>query len=325
MRAIWITRHGGPEVRIRVRACGLNFAELMARQGLYPDAPKPPCVVGYEVSGVIDALGTGVGDASARVGARVLAMMRFGAHADVVCVPASQVHVIPDHASFEEAAALPVVYLTAFHILFRVASLKPDSHVLVHMAGGGVGLAALDLVRTVARVVLIGTASESKHALLRERGFDHCIDYRTKDYVAEVRRLTDGRGVDLVLDPLGGEDWKKGYDLLRSGGMLVAYGFANMSGGETRNLFRVASNYFKVPKFSPMDLMDRNRGVAGVNMGHLWNEVELVNGEIRELMTLYGEKRIRPTVDSVFKFDQAAAAHRRMHERKNVGKVILVP
>ncbi len=341
MRAIWITRHGGPdvlevreqpdpepgpgEVRIRVRASGLNFAELMARQGLYPDAPKPPCVVGYEVSGVIDAMGPGQGSTALGVGSRVLAMMRFGGHADVVCVPVTQMHAIPDHASFEEAAALPVVYLTAFHILFRVASLKPDARVLVHMAGGGVGLAVLDLVRTVPRVVVLGTASESKHALLRERGFDHCIDYRTADYVAEVRRLTDGRGVDLVLDPLGGDDWRKGYELLRPGGMLVAYGFANMAGGETRNLFRVVANYFKVPKFSPMGLMDQNRGVAGVNMGHLWSEVELLNGEIRELLTLFGEKRIRPTVDSVFKFDQAAAAHRRMHERKNVGKVILVP
>ncbi len=340
MRAIWITRHGSPDVlevreqpdpepgpgeaRIRVRACGLNFAELMARQGLYPDAPKPPCVVGYEVAGVVDALGAGA-DASLRVGTRVLAMMRFGGHADVVCVPAAQVHPIPDHASFEEAAALPVVYLTAFHMLFRVASLKPDAHVLVHMAGGGVGLAVLDLVRTVPRVVLYGTASESKHANLRERGFDHCIDYRTMDYAAEIRPLTDGRGVDLVLDPLGGDDWKKGYELLRPGGMLVAYGFSNMAGGETRNLFRVAANYFKVPKFSPMALMDRNRGVAGVNMGHLWSEVDLLNGEVRELLSLYGEKKIRPTVDSVFKFDQAAAAHRRMHDRKNVGKVILVP
>jgi NADPH:quinone reductase-like Zn-dependent oxidoreductase len=339
MRAIWITRHGGPdvlevreqpdpvpgpgEVRVRVRACGLNFAELMARQGLYPDAPKPPCVVGYEAAGVVDAVGAGV--AEPREGTHVIALTRFGAHAEVVCVPTTQVHTLPEAMSFEEGAALPVVYVTAHHVLFRCASLRPGARVLVHMAGGGVGLAALQLCRTVPGVVVFGTASAAKHGFLREQGFDHCIDYRTADYVAEIRRLTNGQGVDLVLDPLGGEDWKKGYDLLRPAGMLVAYGFANMASGETRNLFHVAVNFFKVPKFSPMAMMDQNRAVGGVNMGHLWQEVDMLNGEMRDLLALYGAGKIKPTIDSVYKFADAAAAHRRMHERKNIGKVVLVP
>jgi len=339
MRAIWITKHGGPdvlevretpdptpaagEVRIRVRAAGLNFAELMARQGLYPDAPKPPMVVGYEVAGVVDAIGEGV--AEPRVGAKVVALVKFGGHAEAICVPAAQVHVLPEGMSFEEAAALPVVYVTAYHMLFRVAQLRSGMRVLVHMAGGGVGLAALQLARTVPGVTLFGTASAGKHAFLREQGFDHCIDYRTSDYVAEVRRLTDGKGVDLVLDPLGGDDWKKGYDLLRPAGTLIAFGFANMAAGEKRNLFHVVKNFFQVPKFSPMSLMDQNRAVAGVNMGHLVGEVELLSGEMRELLALYRAGKIKPIVDSVFKFDDAANAHRRMHDRKNVGKVVLVP
>jgi synaptic vesicle membrane protein VAT-1 len=343
MRAIWIPKYGGPEVlevreqpdpvpgpgevRVRVRACGLNFAELMAREGLYPDAPKPPCVVGYEVAGVVDAVGEGIGVTidGPREGTRVLALTRFGGHAEAICVPAIQAHPMPDTMSFEEAAALPVAYVTAYHILFRVAPLRSGARVLVHMAGGAVGLAALQLCKTVSDVVVFGTASESKHASLRAHGCHHCIDYRTADYAAEIKRLTDGQGVDLVLDPLGGEDWKKGYDLLRPTGMLVAYGFANMSAGEKRNLFHVAVNFFKVPKFSPMSLMDQNRGVAGVNMGHLWKEVEMLTGEMRELLALYRRGKIKPTVDSVFKFADAAAAHRRMHERKNVGKVVLVP
>jgi NADPH:quinone reductase-like Zn-dependent oxidoreductase len=174
-------------------------------------------------------------------------------------------------------------------------------------------------------VIVFGTASAAKHAFLREQGFDHCIDYRTADYVAEVRRLTNGQGVDLVLDPLGGEDWKKGYELLRPAGMLVAYGFANMATGEKRNLFHVAVNFFKVPKFSPMAMMDQNRAVGGVNIGHLWREVDMLNGEMRDLIALYRAGKIKPTVDSVFKFADVAAAHRRMHERKNVGKIVLVP
>src|SRR6185369_11283348 len=212
------------------KACGLNFAELMAREGLYPDAPKLPCVVGYEAAGVVDAVGEGVTEV--REGARVVALTRFGGHAEAVCVPRVQAHLLPDGMSFEEAAALPVVYLTAYHVLFRVAALRPGARVLVHMAGGGVGLAALQLCRTVPNVVVFGTASEAKHRFLREQGFDHLIDYRTADYATEVKRMSNGDGgLDLVLDPLGGDDWKKGYDLLRPTGMLVAYGFANMSVG----------------------------------------------------------------------------------------------
>jgi len=138
MRAVWITGHGGPEalqvretadpvpgpgqVRIRVSAAGLNFADVMAAQGLYPDAPKPPCVVGYEVAGVIDALGAG--NAGLAAGQRVLAMTHFGGHSDVVCVPTDQALPIPEAMSFETAAALPVTYLTAYHMLFRVASVR---------------------------------------------------------------------------------------------------------------------------------------------------------------------------------------------------------
>ena len=163
MRAVWITRHAGPEalevretadpepgpgqVRIRVRAAGLNFADVMAAQGLYPDAPKPPCVVGYEVAGVIDALGDGPQGYAA--GQRVLALRTGSKNADVVCVPAEQVLPMPDAMSFEEAAAMPVNYLTAYHMLFRVAGVRPGERVLVHMAAGGVGTAVLRLCRTV--------------------------------------------------------------------------------------------------------------------------------------------------------------------------------
>lgn len=339
MRGIWITRAGGPEVlevregpdpapkagevRVRVKAAGLNFAELMARQGLYPDAPKLPCIVGYEAAGVVDALGEGtVGPAP---GTRVVALCRFGAHADVVCVPANQVFVMPERMTFEEGAALPVVYLTAHHMLFRVAELRPGMSVLVHMAAGGVGLAALQLCRTVPDVVTFGTASGSKHDVIRQHGCDHPIDYRTTDYAESVRKLTGGKGVDLVLDALGGADWKKGYDLLRPGGMLVAFGFANMATGEKRNLFHVVGQLFTIPRFSPMKLMDDNRGVAGVNVGHLWNEIDMLTGQLERLVRLYKAGSIRPVIDRVFPFAEAAEAHRRIQERKNVGKVVLVP
>jgi NADPH:quinone reductase-like Zn-dependent oxidoreductase len=314
---------GPGEVRIRVRAAGLNFAEVMARLGLYPDAPKPPCVVGYEAAGVVDALGAGV--TSPAAGTRVLALSRFGAHADTLCVPATQAVPMPEGMSFEEGAALPVNYITAYHMLFRVGALRPGERVLVHMAAGGVGLAAMQLCRTVERVVTFGTASASKHDALRAEGCAHPIDYRSVDYAQEVLRLTGGKGVDMVLDSLGGKDWKKGYDLLRPAGRLIAFGFANMASGERRSLVHLARQAISVPFFTPLGLMDNNRSIAGVSIGHLWSEMEMLNEEMTALLSLYKEGKIQPHIDRTFPFADAASAHRRIQDRKNVGKVVLVP
>lgn len=339
MRAVWITRSGGPEVlevregpdpepkagevRIRVKAAGLNFAEVMARQGMYPAAPKPPCVVGYEAAGVIDALGEGVKDV--KVGARVLVLTRFGGHADTICVPAVQALLMPEGMSFEEGAALPVNYLTAFHMLFRVAGLRPRQRVLVHAAAGGVGIAVLQLCRTIEGVETYGTASASKHSIIRDNGCTHPIDYHQVDYGDEVRRLTDGKGVDIVLDPLGGKDWKKGYDLLRPAGKLIAFGFSNMASGEKRSVINMARQAVRIPIFTPMSLMNTNRSIAGVDMGGMWDEVEMLHEELYEVFALYREGKVKPHIGEVFPFDRAADAHRCITERKNIGKVVLVP
>ena len=339
MRAVWIARTGGPEVlevretpdpmpgpgqvRIRVRAAGLNFAEVLARQGLYQDAPRPPCVLGYEVAGVVDATGEGVADPAP--GTRVLALTRFGGHAEAVCVPARQAFAMPDAMTFEEGAALPLNYVTAWHMLFRVAAIRAGETVLVHMAAGGVGIAALQLCRTVPGVVTLGTASAAKHDSIRREGCGHAIDYRTADWEAEVRRLTGGRGVDVVLDPLGGWDTGKGYRLLRPAGRLVMFGFANLLAGPRRSWVRLARQALGIPLFNPISLMLANKTVAGVHMGRMWGEVEMMMGEIRTVMELYQQGTIRPRVDEVFPFDRAADAHRRIEERKNVGKVLLRP
>jgi synaptic vesicle membrane protein VAT-1 len=339
VRAIWITRAGGPEVlqvresadpepragevRVRVRAAGLNFAEIMARLGLYPDAPKPPCVVGYEAAGVVDLMGPGV--SAPAPGTRVVVLSRFGAQSDVVCTPAAQALPMPDEMTFEDAAALPVNYLTAYHALFRVAALRAGEAVLVHMAAGGVGIAALQLCKTVPGVVTFGTASATKHDAIRAEGCHHPIDYHRVDYEGEVRRLTGGKGVDVVLDPLGGNDWRKGYRLLRPAGRLVAYGFANLATGERRSVWDSARAFLRVPVFTPIGLMNDNRALAGINVGHLWGEMELLASEMGAILDLYRRGAIKPHVDSVFRFEQAADAHRRIQSRRNVGKVLLVP
>jgi NADPH:quinone reductase-like Zn-dependent oxidoreductase len=339
MRAVWITRPGGPgalevretadpepgpgQVRIRVSAAGLNFAEVMAAQGLYPDAPKPPCVVGYEVAGVVDALGERVQGYA--VGQRALAMTHFGGHADLVCVPADHVLAIPDAMSFEEAAAIPVNYVTAYHMLFRVACVRPGERVLVHMAAGGVGMAVLQLCRTVDDLEVFGTASAAKHDVLRAEGCAHPIDYHATNYAAEVRRLTRGEGVDVVLDPLGGNDWRKGLKLLRPAGRLVAYGFANLASGQRRRPVRLAAQVAGIPLLTPLQLMNHNRTVSGVNIGHMWDQIAILREELQAVLALWDENKIKPHLDMSYPFAQAADAHRRILQRKNIGKVLLKP
>ncbi|AKF04690.1 synaptic vesicle VAT-1 family membrane protein [Sandaracinus amylolyticus] len=339
MRAVWIRKHGGPEVlevretpdpepqagevRVRAKAVGLNFAEVTARQGLYPDAPKPPCVVGYEGAGVVDALGPGV--TSLRVGQRVVFMKRFGAHADVVCVPEIQAVPMPESMSFEEGAAIPVNYLTAYHMLFRISRVRSGDSVLVHMVAGGVGTAAMQLCRTVDGLTTFGTCSASKHDYARSHGCQHPIDYRTKDYVEEVRRIQGGRGVDYVFDPLGGPDWKKGYSLLNESGMMVCFGMANVQVPGKRRLLHALGQVLQIPKFDPMKMMGDNKGVAGLNVGHLWHRLDMLRPEMDELVRLYERGIVKPHLDSVHPFEKAADAFARIEHGKNVGKVIMVP
>lgn len=343
MRAIWIPKAGAPdilqlretpdptpgpgEVRVRAKACGLNFAEVMARQGLYPDMPPTPCIVGYEVGGVVDAVGEGV--TLVNVGDRVAALCRFGGHADTVIVPEKQCFGMPDSMSFEEGAALPVNYLTAYHMLFQVFRAKPGDHILIHMAAGGVGTAVLQLCQTIgepgAGVTTYGTASAGKHDYVRSHGCDHPIDYRTLDYVEEIKRLTDGRGVDLIMDALGGDDWNKGYEILRASGLLIAFGWANMNVGNKRSLLRIVSQLFKMKRYAPPKFMDDNRGIAGVNMGHMWHEVDMLRGQGMALMELFEAGKIKPHIDKVFSFEEAADAHRYLEQGKNVGKIVLTP
>jgi NADPH:quinone reductase-like Zn-dependent oxidoreductase len=337
MRQIWITKAGPPEVlqvreaadpvpgdgevRIRVRAVGINFADLMARIGLYPDAPKLPCVVGYEVSGVVDAVGTGL--TRVAVGDRVFGMPRFGGYTDTLVVREAQAFRMPEAMTFEEAAALPVVYLTAHHMMLYTGNLRPRSKVLLHSAAGGVGLAAIELAKT-RDCEIFGIASKSKLGFLRELGVQHPID-NDADYVAEVRALTGGRGVDLVLDPVGGKSWTEGYELLAPAGRLVAFGLSAAASGKKRNVLHALGQVIQVKKWSPMKLMDDNKQVQGVNMGHLFGEIAMLAEQFEALVAMYQVGQIKPHVDRTFPFSEAAAAHHYLHDRKAKGKVLLVP
>src|SRR5262249_37140916 len=285
--------------------------------------PKPPCVVGYEAAGVVDALGEGVEAPAA--GRRVLALTHFGGQADGGGGPAGQGFEIADAMSFEGAGAIPVNYHTPYHLVFRAASVRPGERVLVHMAAGGVGIAVLQLCRTVEGLVVFGTASAAKHAVLRAEGCTHPIDYRASDYAAEVRRLTGGEGVDVVLDPLGGKDWRKGLKLLRPCGRLVAFGFANLASGRRRRPAHIAAQAAGIPLLTPLQLMNHNHTVSGVNLGRLWGETALLRDEFEAVLALWDAGSIKPHIDAVYPFTEAAAAQRRLLQRQNIGKVLLTP
>lgn len=337
MRAIVITRHGGPEVlqireqpdpapragevQIRVRASGVNFADLMARLGLYPDAPKPPSVVGYEVAGEVSAVGAGVD--RVRVGDRVLAPTMFGGYAEKVVVPAMGAFALPEGMDFPEAAAIPVNYMTAYHMLHHMGSLKPGEVVLIQAAAGGVGLAAIDMC-LAAGAIPIGIASESKHDFLRERGVERLIG-REEDLFEGVKRHTEKRGVDIVLDSEGGPGLQDSYNMLRSGGRLVNFGASSLVTGSRREIFKVLVRLMRTPKFKPLTLMNENRGVLGVNMNSLSKRApELVAKEMQALLAMHAEGKIRPHVDRTFGPEEAGAAHQYIHDRKNKGKVVIV-
>src|SRR5947207_2061995 len=310
------------DVLIRVKAAGLNFADIMARQGLYPDAPSKPCVMGYEVSGIVDSAGPGVDQTL--IGKPVVALTRFGGQSELVVVKATQIFEKPESLSFEQAAAVPVNYLTAYALLAVMGSLQPGEAVLIHNAGGGVGLAAIDIAKRLSATTY-GTASPGKHEVLRRRGLDHPIDYRNQDWLPELKRLTNNRGVELVIDPLGGGHWKKSYQALRATGRLGMFGMSTASANGLKGKLEMLKAAWQTPWFHPFGLLNKNKGVFGLNLGHMWHEPEKVSEWMTVIINGVKEGWIRPHVDKSFLFDQVGAAHSYMEARKNIGKVVLVP
>lgn len=319
VRDVPIPSPGEGEVRIHVRAAGVNFADILARIGLYPDAPKPPLVVGYEVAGIVDATGPGV--TTPHEGDRVVALTRFGGYSDYVVVPASQVFRFPGELSDADAVAVPVAYLTAGLALYKMAALSSGETVLVQNAGGGMGIAAIQLAR-LRRAVVYGTASATKHAALQSFGVEHAIDYRHANVGAEIHKLTKGRGVDVVLDPIGGASFADSYRMLAPMGRLVMVGVSSAA-SERLNWWRVLRAWWTMPTFSPMSLVNRNRGVYGLNLGHLWEERRLLHALMDLLLEELTAGRIQPVVARTFPLERASDAHRFIQSRSNIGKVVL--
>lgn len=318
---------GAGEIRIAVKAAGVNFADTMARVGLYPDAPKPPCVMGYEVAGEVESVGEGVEEFS--LGDRVFAGTRFGGQAELVTVPGNQALPLPERLSFEQGAAFPVNYGTAYAAMVVVGSLREGTRVLIHAAAGGVGIAATQIARN-AGAEIYGTASPVKHEAIRAQGVAHPIDYRNHDFEAEVMRLTGGEGVDLVIDALGPTSFRKDYRLLRPGGRLVMYGISEASTERGRDIPAMLKSLAKmplatIPWWKSLALMNENKGIFGLNMLKWWEREGSLDRLTEPLMADLEAGRLEPVVAESFPFSRAGDAHLFIAERRNVGKVVLFP
>lgn len=337
MQQIVTTRRGGPEVllvreapqpepavgevRVRAALAGVNFADIMVRLGLYPDGPSLPAVLGYELSGTIDAVGEDV--PPSRIGERVVALCNFGGYSEMVCVPAGQAFPLPDAVGFEAAAALSVNYLTAFIMLRVLAPVQPGDRVLIHSAAGGVGQAAGQLVRMAGGLVM-GSASPRKHDLLREQGCLLVFDSQARGFASSVLEATEGHGCDIVLEPRHGRWIMESYRALAIGGRLVLHGFASAAEGSggTMNALKTLA---RVPwlTLNPLRLMNDNKAVAGVNLGRIWGRTERLQAWMHQLLEWLRDGSIKPRLDRIYPAEEAGAAQLRLQQRQNVGKVLL--
>lgn len=340
MRAVVLTGFGGfknvkilkkpepspqtGEVLIRVKACGLNFQDLMVRLGAIDSPPKTPTILGFECAGEIEAVGEEV--EGFKVGDRVVALPEFRAWSELVAVPTKYVYHIPEEMTFQDAAAIAMNYLVAYILIFDLISLREGKSILLHSVGGGVGQAIVQLARTIPDVTIFGVCSKSKHEALAATGLiDHLID--RSDYVNEVRKITT-EGVDVVMDCLCGEECNRGYGLLKPMGKYILYGSSNVVTGETKSFFSVARSWWQVDKVSPIKLFDENKSLAGFNLRHLLYQQDgsvYVRSTVDKIFALWKDGKVKPTVDSAWALEDVAEAMQKMHDRKNIGKLVLDP
>jgi NADPH2:quinone reductase len=293
-------------VLIRNRAIGINFADTLFRQGQYAQAPVLPDTPGLEAAGVIEKLGEGVNGLS--VGQRVAAI-GAKAYSEYMVARASQVIPIPDHVSFDEGAAFAIQPLTAWHILHSSHQTGPGQTVVVHSAAGGVGIVAVQIAKAAGARVIGTVSSASKAALAKEYGADEVVNYATQDFSAEVMRLTDNRGADLILDAVGKPTFEKGLNCLAPMGHLVLYGRA---GGPPDPL-----NVFK--------LFQRSTKVSGFMLNQQHTGKERWQRGIEDTFKLMKDGKLKLLIGKKFPLIEAPEAHRFMESRGSTGKLVLVP
>jgi synaptic vesicle membrane protein VAT-1 len=338
VRAIQIPSYGGPEVfrlvenpdlplaagdvRIEVHAAGVNFADVMMRMGAYPEAPKRPFTPGYEVAGVVTEIGPDV--TGLAVGERVVSACRFGGYVSSLVVSASQVWKIPAHLSFEEAASIPVNFITAWIALEEMARVRAGDRVLIHSAAGGVGVAAIQLAsRRGAHITGLTSSPGNKSDFIRSLGAHEVISVNDWENPAIAEKRF---GLfNTILDSTGGASLKRSYRRLAPGGRLVQYGASAMISGNRRSLLKAISTLARMPIFLPLRLMNDNKGVFGVNVLQLFDPEKraLPFGAMNQVMELFEKRELRAQVGKTFPLAEAGAAQAFLQSRAATGKVVL--
>lgn len=322
---------GRGEVRVRTEAIGVNYADVVVRMGLYQSAKKYvgwPITPGFEVSGVIDAVGDGV--AEGRVGERVFAVTRFFGYATHVVVPEHQALPVPARFSMEQAAAFPAVFLTAQFALFELANLRVrpgrESSVLVHSAAGGVGSALVQLGKLAGAKVVAVVGGAHKVGEAKRLGADVVIDKSTEDLWREARRAAP-EGYDVVLDANGAETLAQSYTHLGSPGRLVIYGFATMmSRGRDRPSWpKLVSGWLRTPRYNPLTLTTDNKSVLALNLSYLFDRREIFDDLLATLLAWVSDGKLEPPTVTTFPLDDVARAHEALESGRTIGKLVLVP
>lgn len=312
---------GKGEVIVKVEASGLNYADVMARRGLYKEAPPIPSVLGYDVAGTIHAIGPDT--PGFKVGQRVAAMSRFGGYAEYARTQALAVIPLNDTMDFGLATALATQASTAVYCSDFATRLFRGDRVLIHAAAGGVGTLLVQLAKAKGCIVY-GSASQQKHAYLKKIGVDFPIDSHSGNQLEEVRKVLDGQKLDVVYDNIGGLSFKKGKELLGPGGRIVTYGAAAQNAGKKSRLqtIRVGLGF---GFYSPIPLIVQSQSMVGVNMLVLADHKPMVlKAVMSEVGRLTQEGIIRPVLGKAFPADQVGEAHEFLESRQSTGKIALL-
>lgn len=307
------------EVLIKVESFGLNFADVMARRGLYGDAPKMPCIIGYEVVGIVKEV---LGENQNLLGKRVVAFTRFGGYAEYAVTPSMACAVIDD-LDAGKAAAFAVQYLTAYYMSFDSIRLHKGDRVMIHAGAGGVGTALIQLCKLQGCEVFANAGSDDKLDYMRSQGADHVINYRSQDYEAEVNKVLKGAKLQATFNPIGGSTYKKDMRLIGAGGRVILFGGSERT-GKKMGIFSTLNFVRKMGLMIPIGLVMSSKSVMGANMLRIADyDQKVIKRCLDELVRLLKEGKINPQVGGKFSIDELDKAHDLLESRKSTGKIIV--
>jgi NADPH2:quinone reductase len=306
------------EVLIHVEGFGLNFADVMARQGMYADAPPMPSILGYDVVGRVTEVSAGV--TNVKVGDRVTALTRFGGYAEYATANAMAVSQIPGDMPLGEGTALTTQYCTAYYAAAEAANIHEGDSVLIHSAAGGVGTALVQYAKHMNCTIYATAGSEAKLKMLREEGVHHAINYQAEDFEAVIKDKTGGKGVDAIFDAVGGSNVKRGFrSLAAGGGRIVCYGASDITG---RNIFGKISTVLGFGLYHPIQFMNSSKSMIGLNMLRIADyNPAIIQRCLTRVVDLHQQGVFKPLVGGVYPVSQIGEAHAYLESRKSIGKI----